>query len=301
MGAPGLGTAEVDRRRNQTVELLRIAACSVIVAYHAGAMSWRWGHGAVMVFVMLLAYFEAASPRPFGLRTAAAKLLAPWAGAMIVYGGMNLLRHKPLLADAGLIPGVLYGPSPHLWFLPFAFVVVAVIGVMKRWPRAMFALSAALSIAMLWCVRRFIHDPMPQFLLQWLLSAAPAFVGIALARTPVRGRWTLPLAATVAAGLYLSAPGIGILYCVTFCLVLAALRFPGPVNARWLSRHVYGIYLVHPAVLALGHALGLKGWADALSAFAFSAALVAGAWALAQRLHRPTAHTPAPASVNWQA
>ncbi len=289
MEAPEAVSGGAEKPRNQTVELLRIAACLVIVAYHAGAVSWRWGHGAVMVFVMLLAYFEAASPRPFGLGRAAAKLLGPWAGAMVVFAGINLLRHKPLLAAPGLASGVLYGSSPHLWFLPFAFLVLVVVGLMKRRPRSMFALSVMLSLAMLWCVRRFLHDPMPVFLLQWLLSAAPAFLGAALARTIPLGRWAIPLAALIALGLYVSAPGIGVLYALTFCLVVAALRLGGGMSVRWMSRHVYGIYLVHPAVVSIGHALGLKGWGDAIPAFVVSAGLVGGGWALARKFGRPFA------------
>lgn len=259
----GRAIGTIGPERLQGIELLRILAAFGIVAYHAGAPFRDFAYSGLIVFLlfspMLDTRFNWERVRPVG--TLARKLLLPWAFWMVVYGAANWLQHKTIFP--GGWTDILYGTSPHLWFLPFMFLVLAVLNMVKpRFPCALFWLCAAAACALLFTVSvwrpislMWAH-PFPQ----WIHAAPPVFAGIALGLMGKAGSGKF-IALLVFAGALIVAdaallPGVGTPY--TIGIVLAAVTVfwsmnivPDDWNIHPISACMMGVYLCHILVLKI--------------------------------------------------
>ena len=252
--------------RNQLVEALRIVAAFGIVVFHAGGPAAELGYAGLVVFLFLSPYF-AVGPnrgRPSPVAALGRALLLPFAAWYAVYLAANWAFGRPLFVSDQL-PGVLLaGPSIHLWFLPFLFVVLALLGLVKDRVSVVSlfwfsCLVAALMLAGSTLWRPFaLAAPVP--IAQWLQALAAAFCGIA-AGTGLRIKWPQRISgfALIALGYGsllvwpvegMTVPyGAGLAACSV--AIVAGKRLSPRFSVQPLADCMLGVYLVHVLALAI--------------------------------------------------
>jgi len=127
-------------QRNYNVDRLRILATFGIVWFHTVGIPGRHvAYAGLAIFIMLsFAYVTLRSP----MATSAAilserfkRLLLPWAFWWLIYlaakMGKSVLSNTPFSADIDL-GWILAGPSIHLWYLPFAFVMTMIVSGLNK-------------------------------------------------------------------------------------------------------------------------------------------------------------------------
>lgn len=252
--------------RNFNVEILRIFAAFGIVAYHASAPFKDHSYAGLIVFLALSPLvdtrFNWLKVRP--VSSLAKALLVPWAFWFAVYAAANMVMHKPVLPEGFSVASVLYGSSPHLWFLPFIFVVLGVIGLLKKtlsnaelfWISAI-ATSAILVTSAHW---RPLALNFPAPYAQWLHGLAAIFAGLALGvyRDTIKFAWLGIVA--MAIGLLACAnyrlDGMSMTYAIGMLSVVVAMIAPDLFSAhsktiRAISECMFGVYLVHILGIAI--------------------------------------------------
>jgi fucose 4-O-acetylase-like acetyltransferase len=261
--------------RNAAIEMLRIVAAFEIIAYHSKAPFNDFMYSGLIVFLILSPFLECGvnwqRRRPIiGL---AKSFLLPWLFWLLIYGVLDRLAHKPLFPGVNPLAGVLYGTSPHLWFMPYMFVVLSGLNLLKGrispggllWPCAIGAASLLITAGW-WRPESLLWGPP---LTPWVHAMPAILIGIVFGLLDKVGRVSA-VAASILVALSLciagveGAPGVAIPYLVgAAALVLAA--GPGralPLQDRqvgWISGCSLGIYLSHIAFLAIfdrltGHA-----------------------------------------------
>ncbi len=276
--------------RVQSVELLRIMAAFGIVVFHAGSPAREFGYAGLVVFLVLAPAIELGVNH--GRRRSAwalfLNLLVPWALWSVLYGAVHLGTGKPVMETGSAPLSLVVGTAIHLWFLPFLFAALLVLGSVKQrlpaellfWP-ATLGTSAMLVTASLWYPAAQGWDAP---LVQWL-HAAPALLCGGAPRV-ARGAAASGLAVVAAALTWLCLSPVAdvtIPYVVgTLAIALALALAPAAdrlrLNVQSAASCMMGVYLVH--VLALGAArriLGDSGLVLPLSAFILSLGAV---WAL---------------------
>lgn len=252
--------------RNVNVEILRIIAAFGIVAYHANVPFKDIPYAGLIVFLALSPLVDTKfgwlKVRP--VSSLAKVLLVPWAFWFVVYAAANLIMHKPLLPEGPSVASLLYGSSPHLWFLPFMFAVLVAIGLLKKahptthlfWISAI-ATSAILVTSPHW---RPLAMTFPAPYAQWLHALAAAFAGLALGvyRNTIKFAWLgfalIGIALVVCAAYQLD--GMSSTYPIGILLVAMAMVAPDSFSAhsktiRAISECMFGVYLVHILGIAI--------------------------------------------------
>lgn len=226
--------------RNQSVEIVRIAAAFGIVVFHSKAPGGEFGYAGLIAFTMLATYFG-------GSGNLVKRLLIPWGAWSVFYVGWRIAATgNPFFDGLGPLASIFYGG--HLWFLPFIFVILAVFRQFRSdklsVPCAVLGLMFCLA-ASWW--KGAITDLDPP-LAQWLQAFPAALFGIAIGSSA--GRWITGAALGVAA--FWNIPGITIPYLLGAFAVLFALKLP---MTRWnvegISSCMIGVYLVHIAALGV--------------------------------------------------
>ncbi|MGD9811233.1 MAG: acyltransferase family protein [Sphingobium sp.] len=251
--------------RNQALEALRIVAALGIVAFHAHAPGYDVAYAGLVVFLILAPMFETGANwhRRRSLRDLAVTLLIPWLFWFLVYAAINMMRGRAMIPmESGLFAGILTGPSPHLWFLPFLFVTLLAINIFKRAggtaPFVFWLSSAAVVILLLLAPdlrTTIVSSPSP--FSQWLHALPAILLGMALgsAERVRHGRWiVLPVAAVMIPILTGDVAGFDPSYPLGFVLVVIAAwlggrMIPAGVSVEPVSRLMMGVYLVHPLAL----------------------------------------------------
>ncbi|MEO0829133.1 MAG: acyltransferase family protein [Pseudomonadota bacterium] len=129
--------------RNSAVDGLRFLGAASIVYVHLGLPHDGWGLTALPLFMALLVYYGAER----SLAERARRLVLPWLIWGLIYGALKVvdavLAGRPIASE--FAPWMLLtGPVLPLWFLPFAFLFLALIqAVPHRW-RAPVALGTSL-------------------------------------------------------------------------------------------------------------------------------------------------------------
>lgn len=291
-------------KRVQAVEALRILSAFGIVYFHYGNPAGHdIAYAGLIVFVALSAYFG-AMPGPSTQRrlaSLAARLLIPFAFWSLVFAAFNLVRHKPVLqAGLGPVQAVLLGTSPHLWYLPFIVVAVALTRAMRTVLslEALGRSATAVAIGLLLAVEIWRPastgwgHPWDEY-----AHAVPPFLfGLCLA-IPSASAWRLALIVTVTAVLIvvlvLEIPGVSVPYAIGFAAVLLAVEigdriWPFEMRINRFSRSMFGVYLIHPLFVAVIRP-GLQGHplAGSLVVFATSSLTVVAIGGLASRFASP--------------
>jgi len=288
------------------IEWLRWVSAFGIVWFHAGHSGIALAYSGLVVFLVLSVALGGRSGQPdlATLQRRALRLLRPWLLWFGLYAAFNAQRGLPVLPlDAGWVAGVLAGPSIHLWYLPFVFLVLVALDALRthialRTLSALAWAGAALVMATApWWRPVTLGLPYPA--LQWADALAPVLVGV-YALGAHDGCWSRPVALAMAvvlvllAALLAAVDWVGTPYAVGLAasLLLLLLRQPGRPGSPGLSAITdcaFGVYLSHSLVFALLLAHGPELSESALPVAIFALAL-AGTWALRRALPRVAAY-----------
>jgi hypothetical protein len=275
------------RVRDQSIELLRIAAAFGIVLFHAGASGAAVGYAGIVIFILLSVAAEVGPNRdrrrsPVSL---AAFFLIPWAVWWLVYGAINLVRGRALLPPGPTINAVLDGTAPHLWYLPFMCGVLLCVSAGKTLVSRPVLLVGSGLVAMglfasagswlPWAMR--MGAPWAQY--SQALTAV--FAGLCLGAA-VQPRIKIGVAAILVIGVATTALPTDVAVGVLVGLVATTTLLVRPLPVRWnveeISRCTYGVYLMHPLWLSVfAPALGGLPWLRVVAAFSAS---LAATWSL---------------------
>lgn len=259
--AGGLAVSSGPNSRNASIDYLRFVGALGIVLFHMGLPGAWIGLSALPMFVALIVYYGLDRP----VMTHARRLLIPWVIWSIVYAagklGQVVFMDKPVSEE--FAPWmVLTGSSLHLWFLPFSFLVFAVLGPALRAlpPALLWVCAGGGSVLVLGLVNGFsLPTPLPQ----WCSSLPAAFLGAVLARHTRFAPTLLIFGAGVALLIAFSWGEGTWQLLIAAAAILVALAFalsPSRVSA-WAGDVSFGIYLVHPLVYAFGlHVLPRYSW-----------------------------------------
>ncbi|MBG6176212.1 peptidoglycan/LPS O-acetylase OafA/YrhL [Labrenzia sp. EL_208] len=235
--------------RNGSVDLLRFAGAIGIVQFHCAAPGGWIGLSALPMFVILLVYYGAQKAGFLG----AWKLLKIWLAWSAIYASFKIAQcivsGTPLSSE--FETWMLFtGPSIHLWFLPFSalFLVVTVFS-RPMGNTALVVLCVAGSVLSLTFVR--VATPIP--LAQWVGVVPAALTGLYMARAERPELPALILSFASLAATLLGVEGLTEQHAIAGISVAAAITFPLPQTklSDTLSSLSLGIYLIHPAVIAL--------------------------------------------------
>jgi hypothetical protein len=222
--------------RNGTVDCLRFAAAAGIVAFHLQLPGDVIGLAALNFFTILLVHFAVTKSKvsgPDALTKQAKRLLGPWLFWCAIYGIAKA-------SDWWLHGGqefsfwmVLTGPSIHLWWLPFAFVAVAVA------QRSDFYLATF--AVLVWALGR-LHSGPPFD--QWDFVLSSVIYGRALCQD---WKWRIP-----AMALCLIMTG-STQFAIAAIAVHLAMAMPTPSTtiSKLLDQSALAIYLSAPLIASV--------------------------------------------------
>ncbi|MDF1763837.1 MAG: hypothetical protein P1U57_10540 [Oleibacter sp.] len=262
--------------RRVDIELVRVLACIAIVYFHSGVLTGAmrsFAYSGLVVFIIIsVCYLSSQSSIKKVARPMAAKLLAPYVIWSFVFLALyTVIVGKPI-SDYVKLQTLFAGTSIHLWYLPFAYLVLLFsILIKQKIPSNILSLIAGvsflvwISLSLEW--RGMVQStplPIPQY--------AHAFGAVLLGLwvSGFRG-WIngMIFAFSMFLSLYIAVykdTGVGVVYFVgmLFCLLL---MFGTSIN-RYLQ-HIkgfvffvapltYGIYIVHPIGLAVLSKVGIS-------------------------------------------
>lgn len=265
MAAQGFDTSQAERGpskapRNQAIEALRIIAAYGIVAFHSGARFHDVAYSGLVVFLILspMADVRFNLHRVRSVGHLARILMIPWLFWWVVYGIRNIAIHKVFLATPYPLVGVLYGTSPHLWFMPYIFMVMVLLNVIKNRVSArilfwIFTVATATLLATVtaWRPPTLTWElPLPQ----WMHALPAVCIGIVLGLSGRVGKaaiisW-LVIATTLLVAVYAQLPGISIPYTVGIVLMgivssPLAIRLSKKWSVQPVSDCMLGVFLTH--------------------------------------------------------
>ncbi len=271
--------------RDQAIEALRIMAAFAIVAFHAQIEDYYWLLSGLVVFVFLAAFYG-VQQRPDRGRLAR-RMLVPFAFFYAVYGAANLVLGRPMFVQDHPVTMVLAGPSWHLWFLPFIFLVLVSAQGLARFRRMpdygkQFAALGAGCLIVLGLAYEHIWQlaiPLPQA----IRMVPVAVLGMAAGLLARRHRSLLYVPLIVGLIVCYVAPIAGFSLAVAIGLGgvglahLAARLWPRKLSVQPIADCMFGVYLTHIIALAIAARLVERGsMAQVFIAFALS---LAGVWA----------------------
>ena len=268
---------------------MRIASAFGIVWFHSGAPGRNVGYAGLVAFLMLSVYLAGRSgPLDANvLKRRAGRLLVPWLFWFAVYAALNAARGRPPVStEDGAIAGILSGPSIHLWYMPFVFLCLVALDMLRtRLSGRSLAFAGAglalliLATTPLWRTPSLaLAAPLPQ----WMHAAPAVLAGFFLLH---RDRLPRSIAAALLLALFLGAvwtlpwDGVGLPYLIGLAAVaLVARDRPdglARLDLRPLSESTLGIYFMHILVLGLLSTVGgLDGVVLPVATFAVSALAV---------------------------
>jgi len=248
------------KTRNGSVDLLRFVGAIGIIQFHCAAPGGWIGLAALPMFVMLLVYFGAAKP----IEQQAKRLLLPWLVWSAIYGALKLTQS---IVSGTSLSGefapwmVLTGTALHLWFLPFSFLFLLICAAIPaRAPLPLLSIVCVLlSVTALWI---FNSAELPIPFAQWFSVIPAACAGLLMQRAATKTVAPMALACGGIAALYggmeMMTPQLAISGLVV--LIAMAIQLPQTKLVETLSGLSLGMYLVHPAVIALTlHAIPRDG------------------------------------------
>ena len=244
--------------RNAAVDLLRFVGAAAIVYLHLGLPHDGWALAALPLFMALLVYY--GTGRPISER--AHRLLLPWLAWSAVYGALKvadaLSAGQPILSEFRLWM-LLTGPVLPLWFLPFAFLFLAVFdAVPARLRRAAALVSSVVVVLALNLLA--LPAPFNHWASVWAAGAA----GHLMRNTGQAPRVALGLAAIFAALALIPPLDSYAKQTALAGLALAmatSVRLPPVALVSALASLSFGVYLSHHGVAAVvTRFTPLTGW-----------------------------------------
>jgi len=290
----GVKTAVVSRQlRIANIERLRITSVFAVVSFHTH--KWFPNNLCFVGLIILLlcsCAFVVNKPEAYGLvdltKRKTRRLMVPWVFWSVVYGGLGLAKmilRNVSFSDVFSPMMLLTGTRIHLWYLPFVFVAAMLIGFVHRRIRNIperfkivpAILIGALSVLTFSIMQSYVDLWTP--LVQWALGLPAIPLGFALGRImlvqDVRHRRNYYLLATLSTAVAAIACIVlvrlanemhlnyGIIiamrYSISVAIICSALYWQGHLDAisRELASLSYGIYLIHPLVIAPFYLFGI--------------------------------------------
>lgn len=275
-------------KMRRDVETLRILSAFGIVWFHSGAPGGEFAYSGLVVFLVLSVFLSRKSYQDTSrnLKMRARRLLVPWSIWFLFYGLIRIFSQKPIVPlDNGVIAGILSGPSSHLWYLPFIFVLLVIIDSARMkwspsslaWTGYVFATVALLS----WGRGSVPSSPSGYPWTQYGHAMTGISIGIFMMNYKALPQWLAPyltVTLLIASASAISIKGYGIPYTVGIslsALFLLSREREIKFNVHPLSRCTLGIYLIHPLILMmLGKYTLATPTAKALLAFGGSTLLI---------------------------
>lgn len=266
--------------RNQNIELLRTISAFGIVVFHAGAPGAEIGYAGLIAFTMLTTMFEADSPHVRSVGSLAQRLLLPWTFWSVIYIAVRWIASgRPFHDGMNPIQSLFYGG--HLWFLPFAFVAITLVGCLKRSRVQLAPLAAAVAAVLLLLAEPLRNVTNTAPIAQWLHIGPAVFLGVAATSIAPAGVVMFVVIYTFTRQI----SDVSIPYMLGFLSVIIAKYSPRIcINVEPISRCMFGVYLVHPLALSVANRIVGKGnWTTVTLAFLGSLVFVS----VARRFARP--------------
>lgn len=183
-------------------------------------------------------------------------LVIPWVFWLVFYRLINIIQLSSVIPKESISTSIIYGTSPHLWFLPFTTLVLITLSFAKQRvsPKVLFSISVPITAALLLLFPSWgdlsLNLPLPGP--QWA-HAIPAVVsGLAVGlMTRVRYGYVLIFCGVFLPSAYLAWLGINITYCIGISLTIITVTV-GPKlfgiipNIQPITSCMFGVYLTHP-------------------------------------------------------
>jgi surface polysaccharide O-acyltransferase-like enzyme len=187
------------------VEWLRIIACFGIVWFHVKAPAAFVGYGGLPAFMIVSVSFAAMINKNLSAKEILIsrfhRMGVPWLFWSMVYGlakiSQSLWEGCPISSEF-TSSMVLFGPSIHLWYLPFGMFVTAIVSLAARKGYFKFdrmyvflyvALASATLIVCSWLLPR-MGNTVP--FSQWIFIFPAIVIGLVFAKIPTCPKESLP-------------------------------------------------------------------------------------------------------------
>lgn len=253
-----------DGARNGSVDMLRGLAVVGIVWFHVHAPGADLALAGLAVFFLLLFHFAPKMTPPIGptIVARADRLLRPWLIWSAIYALAKLAQSTlsgTSLASEFDASMLLTGAALHLWFLPFAFLCLLVLGLIERVidlsSSAGFTAALVLSVAALPASVALTQLTPGHPWLEWSAALGPVGLGLALrGANGNRVRFSLLIAAACIGTalswlLYVALP---LRVPIGLAATIGALCFVSPSTGltRWIGWVAMPVYLIHPLALS---------------------------------------------------
>jgi hypothetical protein len=235
-------------------------------------------------FLVLLAL-----PSQSGISKRARRLLVPFA----IWSGIYAFVFTLIAAKTGLAPFAWWrsymfasGPSIHLWFLPFAFMVSCVSSILRGTHAVALPLLASCLLAVLGETPGF-----PWY--QWSFALIPVLAGFAFLQNRGLGLLSLVGSILVLEIFRPSPDNLVIAGGAAVAFLAMSAKLPATAASDWCARLSFQVYLCQILVILKFKLMGLEGYSLALASIAGSLVLAVGIETVLSRL-RPR---PAPGPV----
>ncbi len=270
------------KQKNFNIDRLRVIASFGIICFHSQTGLLKLiGYVGLPVFVMItfgLGTINTNVTLVGPVRTVLKgflsakihRLIIPYIAWVVIYWGWGWFRmitgHGEIIESQLTIFFPLYGTSIHLWYLPFVFTGLILFSTCKLYyPLSGFtALVIFLLLMMFTSIAPavfFNQNKMPLPLPQILFALPPLFVGLIISdMTNVKGNikycltfffiiFTFFVHLLIKKEFDLNL----LLLPIAFLLVVFCIKFPGKSGkiVKELSPLTFGIYLVHPIIVAI--------------------------------------------------
>jgi surface polysaccharide O-acyltransferase-like enzyme len=249
----------------QDIEALKLASALGIVWFHSGAEGAGIGYSGLVAF-LILSVFLSGHTSGVNAGARARRLLVPWLVWAALYGFLRFVRRQPVISlKNGLAAGILSGPSIHLWYLPFIFMVLVALDVAKtRVSLSLLCYSGAILAVLTFIssgewIGASLRAGYPWA--QYSYAAAGIFTGMYLMGVRAinrQHRIPLLLLILLSAAAAIPLSGIGLSYLIGIAACAPVLLSPAPmlaVDIRPVSQCSFGIYLIHPLILMVANGL----------------------------------------------
>ena len=256
-------------QRNETYELLRIVAALGVVWFHCNAPAKALGYAGLPALIALSLGLASAPGKPHPISVSVAKrakrLLLPWLFWCSAYGALKLVKSRTTgvpIHDLFSDWTFMTGPAIHLWYLPFAFIVTCLAGLVRPAafssdqvvvPWSVSAVAASTGV----CSWLLETATLPAPFAQWIFAIPAVLVGVSLPHSRDESKRILRvlvlLLAVIIGCVATRSVSLSTPYIVGTALLGAAwlIRIPAFKHASWLGGLSFGIYLVHPFVQSI--------------------------------------------------
>lgn len=282
-----MGSKESGRRID--IEFIRVLACLGIVYFHAGVLSGinnAIAYSGLVVFVLISVFYSGKHQKTDQVVSLAKKIMVPYFIWSVIYFSLYYVSGKSISEIVGW-KTIISGTSIHLWYLPFIFLVLVIVGRIKNFIplKVLSGMSGVLFTVWLYFspAWRANVDVVP--FAQYMHALGGVFLALSVASL---ARWISygSLCAGILMCIYLfqfGDYGISVVYCISAVVAFLLTIKPTSITkteklVTLLSSLTFSIYLVHPFGLAIMSKLNLGGnIVTPALVFAFSGA---GIWIL---------------------